>query len=128
MTTKGVLLPARLRKKISEELKLKQAELQCCRILSDYNHLLEKWKTVYVPDTPEEEWHPLFVEALQKQTYTEYLLDTLLGGTAEEKAGIIKEHGKEVMRIGERISGLAACRKAGRDERSGYACPGNDSR
>ena len=68
------------------------------------------------------------MEALQKQSYTEYLLDTLLGGTAEEKAGIIKEHGKEVMRIGERISGLAACRKASRDERSGYARSGNDSR
>ena len=75
-----------------------------------------------------EEWHPLFVEALQKQTYTEYLLDTLLGGTAEEKAGIIKEHGKEVMRIGERISGLAASHKAGCHERSGLAPTGTDGR
>ena len=70
----------------------------------------------------------LFVEALQKQTYIKYLLDILLTGTAKEKAELIRGYGKEVMRIGERISGLAACRKASRDERSGYACPGNDSR
>ena len=125
---KGRASPRPVKKKISEELRLKQAELQCLRILSDYNHLLEKWKTEYVPETPGEEWHPLFVEALQKQTYTEYLLDILLGGTAEEKAGIIKEHGKEVMRIGERISGLAARHKAGCHERSGLAPTGTDGR
>ena len=125
---KGRASPRPVKKKLSEELRLKQAELQCCRILSDYNHLLEKWKTEYAPETPGEEWHPLFVEALQKQTYAEYLLDTLLGGTAEEKAGIIKEHGKEVMRIGERISGLAARHKAGRDERSRPAPTGTDGR
>ena len=49
---KGRASPRPVKKKISEELKLKQAELQCCRILSDYNHLLEKWKTEYVPETP----------------------------------------------------------------------------
>lgn len=125
---KGRASPRPVKKKISEELRLKQAELQCLQILSDYNHLLEKWKTEYVPETPGEEWHPLFVEALQKQTYTEYLLDTLLGGTAEEKAGIIKEHGKEVMRIGERISGLAARHKAGCHERSGLALTGTNGR
>ena len=125
---KGRASPRPVKKKLSEELRLKQAELQCCRILSDYNHLLEKWKTEYAPETPGEEWHPLFVEALQKQAYTEYLLDTLLGGTAVEKAGIIKEHGKEVMRIGERISGFAASHKAGCYERSGLAPTGTDGR
>lgn len=125
---KGRASPRPVKKKISEELRLKQAELQCLWILSDYNHLLEKWKTEYVPETPGEEWHPLFVEALRKQTYTEYLLDTLLGGTVEEKAGIIKKHGKEVMRIEERISGLAASHKAGCHERSGLAPTGTDGR
>lgn len=125
---KGRASPRPVKKKISEELRLKQAELQCCRILSKYNHLLEKWKTEYAPETPGEEWHPLFVEALQKETSTEYLLDTLLTGTAEEKAAVIKEHGKEVMQIGERISGFAARHKAGRDERSGLAPTGTDGR
>ena len=125
---KGRASPRPVKKKISEELRLKQAELQCCRILSEYNHLLGKWKTEYAPETPGEEWHPLFVEALQKQTYTEYLLDTLLTGTAEEKTAVIKGHGKEVMRIGEWISGFAARHKAGRDERIGLALTGTDGR
>ena len=125
---KGRASPRPVKKKISEELRLKQAELQCCRILSEYNHLLGKWKTEYAPETPGEEWHPLFVEALQKQTYTEYLLDTLLTGTAEEKVTVIKERGKEVMRIGEWISGFAARHKAGRDERIGLALTGTDGR
>lgn len=41
---KGRASPRPVKKKISEELRLKQAELQCCRILSDYNHLLESGK------------------------------------------------------------------------------------
>ena len=125
---KGRASPRPVKKKISEELRLKQAELQCFRILSDYNHLLDKWKTEYAPETPGEEWHPLFVEALQKQTCTEYLLDTLLSGTVEEKAAVVKERGKEVMRIGERISGLAARYKTSRNERSGLAPTGTDGR
>ena len=36
---------------------------------------LDKNKTLYAPKTPDEEWHPLFVEALQKLSYQEYLLD-----------------------------------------------------
>ncbi len=31
----------------------------------------------YAPQTPDEAWNPLFVEALQKKPYTEYLLDIL---------------------------------------------------
>lgn len=36
---------------------------------------LDRNKTLYAPKTPDEEWHPLFVEALQKLAYQEYLLD-----------------------------------------------------
>lgn len=32
-------------------------------------------KALYAPKTPDEEWHPLFVEALQKLAYQEYLLE-----------------------------------------------------
>ena len=34
---------------------------------------------------PEEAWHPLFVEALQKQSHVEYLLDVLLSPDMEER-------------------------------------------
>jgi hypothetical protein len=36
---------------------------------------LDRNKTLYAPKTPDEELHPLFVEALQKLAYQEYLLD-----------------------------------------------------
>lgn len=36
---------------------------------------LDRNKTLYAPKTPDEEWHPLFVEALQKLAHQEYLLD-----------------------------------------------------
>ena len=44
---KGRASPRPVKKKLSGELRFKQAELQCCRILSDYSHLLEKWETEY---------------------------------------------------------------------------------
>ena len=49
-----------------------------------------------------------FVEALQRISYTEYLLDILLYGEIEEKAALIAAQGKEVLRLEQRISELAA--------------------
>ena len=58
-------------------------ERYCFRVLSDYYHLLRRWKRDYAPKMPEEAWHPLFVEALQKQSHVEYLLDLLYHLAAE---------------------------------------------
>ena len=62
-----------VKRKISEELRYRQAEQKCFRVLCDYLHLLERWEKEYAPQTLEEAWNPLFVEALQKKPYTEYL-------------------------------------------------------
>ena len=35
------------------------------KVLFDYFHHLRTWKRQYAPQHPEDEWHPLFVEALQ---------------------------------------------------------------
>lgn len=56
---KGRASPRPVKKKLSEELRSRQAEIQYYQILSDYNHLLEKWKTEYAPKELGEEWHPL---------------------------------------------------------------------
>ena len=85
-----------------------QAEQKCFRVLSDYYHLLGRWRTEHAPKSPGDAWHPLFVEALQKQEYIGYLLDTLLTGGAEEKADIIIGHGKEVELIGKEYQSLPA--------------------
>lgn len=96
----------------------RQAEQKCFRVLCDYLHLLERWEKEYAPQTPEETWNPLFVEALQKKPYTEYLLDILLSGSMEERACVVAEYGKEVRKIEQRISEFTASHPAGRHERS----------
>ena len=85
------------------------------RSLSDYHNLLRRWKRDYAPKTPEEEWHPLFVEALQKQSHVEYLLDVLLFSDIGERAALITSYGKEVRNLERRMADLAARTAAGRD-------------
>ena len=42
-----------VKRKISEELRYRQAEQKCFRVLCDYLHLLERWEKEYAPQTPE---------------------------------------------------------------------------
>ena len=93
--------------KPAPEQMLRWAEKHCFKVLCDYLHLLEHWKIGYAPQPQDAVWHPLFVEALQKISYIEYLLYILLFGEMEEKAALIVEQGKEVMRLEQRISELA---------------------
>ena len=48
------------------EQQFKRMERYCFRVLCDYRNLLRRWKQDYAPKTPDEDFHPLFVEALQK--------------------------------------------------------------
>lgn len=117
-----------VKRKISEELRLRQAEILCYRVLSDYYHLLGNWKEIYVPRPEDLHWHPLFVEALQKREYVGYLLDILLTGSLEDKAALVADIGKDVIRIEQRISEYRASHPAGCHERSGLARTGTDDR
>ena len=38
-----------VKRKISEELRYRQAEQKCFRVLCDYLHLLERWEKEYAP-------------------------------------------------------------------------------
>ncbi|MBP3729190.1 MAG: DNA primase [Lachnospiraceae bacterium] len=61
-----------VRAKIREptpEQRYQQEENRCYRVLTDYFHSLRAWKQQYAPKQPEDEWHPLFVEALQRESY-----------------------------------------------------------
>ena len=86
------------------EQRYQQEENRCYKVLSDYFHHLRTWKQQYAPKQPEDEWHPLFVEALQRESHIEYLLDVLLYGTAEEKKALVAEQRKEVMNLGQRFA------------------------
>ena len=86
------------------EQKYQIEENRCYKVLTDYFHLLREWKELYTPKQPDDVWHPLFVEALQRESYIEYLLDILLYGTPEEKQSLIAEQRKEVMKLEQRIA------------------------
>ena len=100
--------PKAVKRKLSPEQQFKQQESRCYRVLCDYLHLMEKWKIEYAPKPEEIEWHPLFVEALQEMSYTEYLVDTLLYGDISERAFLIIDHGKKVLKLEERIGKITA--------------------
>ncbi len=86
------------------EQRYQQEENRCYKVLSDYFHHLRTWKRQYAPQHPEDEWHPLFVEAMQRESHIEYLLDVLLYGIAEEKKALVAEQRKEVMRLEQRFA------------------------
>ncbi len=92
----------------SPEEQFQEAKSRCFRILADYLHLLRAWRKEYAPHSPEEAFHPRFVEALQKQDQVEYLLDVLLFGETEEKAALITDYGKDVIQLEQRMAELAA--------------------
>ena len=89
---------------VTPEQRYQQEENRCYKVLSDYFHHLRTWKQQYAPKQPEDEWHPLFVEALQRESHIEYLLDVLLYGTAEEKKALVAEQRKEVMNLEQRFA------------------------
>lgn len=86
------------------EQKYQKEEKHCCKVLTDYFYLLLSWERKYAPGQPEEEWNPLFVEALQRKDYIEYLLDTLMYGSLEERKALVAEQRKEVMKLEQRIA------------------------
>ena len=99
-----------------KEQKFKRMERHCFRVLSDYYHLLRRWKEDYAPRQPDEAWNPRFVEALQNMSRLEYLMDVLLSGDIRERAALITDCGKEVRKLERRMAELAAPDTAGNSE------------
>ena len=86
------------------EQKYQKGENHCYKVLTDYFHLLREWEKKYAPKQPDEEWNPLFAEALHKKNYIEYLLDILLYGSLEERKALVAEQRKEVLKLEQRIA------------------------
>ena len=100
------------RKQNTDEQNYQHMERYCFRVLLDYYRLLCCWKEDYAPQTPEDGYHPYFVEALQKLSLVEYLLDELLCGDIQARASVVIEYGKEVRKIEQRMAELAAADEA----------------
>ena len=72
-------------------------------LLTDYCHLLRKWKEEYAPKNFEEPFHPLFVESLQELVKMEYYCDLFLYGTNEDIKEFKEYEERLVKRIADRI-------------------------
>ena len=90
----------------------KDMERYCFRVLLDYYRLLCRWKEDYAPQTPEDGYHPRFVEALQKLPLVEYLLDELLCWEMQARASVVIEYGEEVRKLEQRMADIAAADEA----------------
>ena len=91
----------------SEAQKFRESKQRCFRALADYAHLLRGWETGLAPLTPEDEPHPLFVEALHQKDYVEYLLDFLMEDGIEEQKTWIAEHLTKIMDLERRNKEMA---------------------
>ena len=72
------------RRERMEKQQFEQAVSRIFNIYCEYFCLMNKWSMEYAPRSPDEEPHPLFVEAMQKRDYVKYLLDLLLDGSKED--------------------------------------------
>ena len=99
----------------TEAQKFREDRQRCYRVLSDYYYLLKKWEADHSPRTPEEEPHPCFVEAIQKKTYVEYLLDLFLYESEEEQKAWIAEHTAEITHLERRLKIMAENKPTNRE-------------
>ena len=99
----------------NEAQKFREDRQRCYRVLSDYYYLLKKWEADRSPRTPEEEPHPRFVEAIQKKTYVEYLLDLFLYESEEEQKAWIAEHTAEITHLERRLKIMAENKPTNRE-------------
>ena len=73
----------------SEAQRLRENEKLCFSALLEYMKLLQEWKRLYVPRSPEDTQDDRFVEACYNLDYVEYLVDTLIGGDSYERTEVI---------------------------------------
>lgn len=72
-------------------------------VLHRYYDLLVMWKQELPPTSPEESWHPLFVEALQRQADIRELIHILEFSSKQAQQEIYNHYRKTVITIDERI-------------------------
>ena len=99
----------------TEAQQFREDRQRCYRVLSDYYYLLKKWESDHSPQTPEEEPHPRFVEAIHKKTYVEYLLDLFLYESEEEQKAWIAEHTAEITHLERRLKIMAENKPTNRE-------------
>ena len=97
--------PKEIKPKVHEdpERELQRWILKAMDTLIEYSWLIRKWKQKYAPQRMDDEFHPLFVEALQNEAEVDFLLDEIFtGGKASDKE-FYEIYGKGVKEIEERL-------------------------
>ena len=75
--------------------------------VKEYLTTLYKWHGDYAPRNQDDEFHPLFVESLQKIDYIEYLRDILSRGSEEDKRDLYENGKDDIEKIRKRLDGLS---------------------
>ena len=99
--------------KKSEAQRLRENEKLCFSAFMEYYKLLQEWKRLYAPRSPEDTQDDCFVEACHNVDYVEYLVDTLIGGDSYERTEVI-----DMMMTDSKLKKLQAYLKKQRKERS----------
>lgn len=94
-----------------------QDERTCFRVLVEYLHTLQDWKTRYAPAVPDTPLHPRFLEAIHELDYTEYLVDLLITGDPGERTEVVDtmKRDNKIGRLQERL------REIGKEDAHGQA-------
>ena len=99
--------------KKSEAQRLRESEKLCFSALLEYMKLLQEWKRLYAPRTPEDKYDDRFVEACHNLDYVEYLVDLLIMGDSYERNEVI-----DMMMTDNKLKKLQEHLKKHRKERS----------
>lgn len=94
----------------------KQREQYTFGVLVRYHRQLQGWLEMYSPESPEQEIDPRYVEAIHRKDYVEYLMDTFLTGSLEERTSLCTERNPDIRSIAHRLTQLANENKQLKDE------------
>ena len=73
----------------SEAQRLRENEKLCFSALMEYMKLLQEWKRLYAPRSPEDDVDSRFSEACHWLSYVEYLVDLLIMGDSYKRTEVI---------------------------------------
>ncbi|MBQ8162047.1 MAG: DUF3849 domain-containing protein [Clostridia bacterium] len=76
----------------------------CYQELASYRNLLVQWRQQYAPQTPDEEPHPRFMEAIRNLDRVEYELDLLQSSEEQGKMEIVNDFLWDEQKLREAIS------------------------
>ena len=81
----------------------KQRERYTYGVLTRYHSQLQEWLARYAPENPDDEIDSRYLEAIHQKDYVEYLMDTFLSNSPEERTLICSERNPDIRRIAHRL-------------------------